>query len=399
MTRRLVSEIMLTLLLTILLLSVNVSIGIAQPPPTQWSKTYGGAGSDGASSVVQTGDGGYALAGETESFDAWLVKTDSAGTMLWNKTYGGAAADLASSVMQRYDGGYALAGSTASFGAGYWDFWLVMTDASGNLQWSKTYGGAGSDGASSVVQTGDGGYALAGYTYSFGSGNGDAWLVKTDASGNLQWSKTYGGASGDYASSVVQTGDRGYALAGSTASFGAGSDDFWLVKVAPEVHDVAVTNVTSSKTVVGQGYSASINITVENQGDYTETFNVTLYANETSIELQTITLTNGSSTTLTFAWNTSGFAYGNYTISAFADTVPAETDTADNTYTDGWVKVTVAGDIDGSGRVDIGDLGLLGVAWFSTPTSPNWNPNADIDGSGRVDLGDLGILGVNWFKT
>jgi len=104
-------------------------------------------------------------------------------------------------------------------------------------------------------------------------------------------------------------------------------------------------------------------------------------------------------TTLIFHWNTVGFAGGSYTLGAVADTVSGETDTADNTYTDGWVKVTVAGDIDGSGRVDVGDLSLLGLAWFSTPSSPNWNPNADINGSGRVDLGDLEIIGFNWFKT
>jgi len=169
-------------------------------------------------------------------------------------------------------------------------------------------------------------------------------------------------------------------------------------RVSP-AHDVAITRYEQSKDVVGVGYSCSITITVQNQGDYTETFNITLYADTTIIETREITLTGGNSTTATFTWNTSGFAKGNYTVSAYAWPVPGETDTADNTYTGGLVKVTVAGDINGDGIVNAGDLGLLGAAWFSYPNSPNWNPNADITGNEIVNAGDLGIIGVNWFKT
>jgi hypothetical protein len=199
----------------------------------QWNKTYGGTSQDWALSVVQTGDGGYALAGYTYSFgaggnDFWLVKTDASGNQQWNKTYGGTSDDWAYSVIQTGDQGYALAGVTYGFGP--WDSWLVKTDSSGNQQWNKTYGGTSQDWALSVVQTGDGGYALAGYTYSFGAGGNDFWLVKTDASGNQQWNKTYGGTSNDAAYSIVKTGDGGYALAGSTYSYGAGGYDFWLVK-------------------------------------------------------------------------------------------------------------------------------------------------------------------------
>jgi hypothetical protein len=100
--------------------------------------------------------------------------------------------------------------------------------------WTKTYGGTDYDYAYAIVQTGDGGYALAGYTYSFGAGGADFWLVKTDASGNVQWTKTYGGIYGDRTYAMVQTGDGGYALAGYTYSFGAGGADFWLVKTSVE---------------------------------------------------------------------------------------------------------------------------------------------------------------------
>ncbi len=205
----------------------------------EWNQTYGGTGTDYGYSVVQTDDGGYAITGRTNSFgagnyDSWLVKTDSAGSMLWNKTYGGAGDDRGKCVVKTCDCGYALAGFTSSFGAGSYDFWLVKTDAYGNMTWNSTYGKANYDVAYSVVETGDGGYALAGHTYSFGAGTADFWLVKTNSTGNMQWNTTYGGANRDCGYSVVETGDGGYALAGYTYSFGAGNEDFWLIKLAPE---------------------------------------------------------------------------------------------------------------------------------------------------------------------
>jgi len=223
----------------------------------QWIRTYGGTGDEGAYSIVQTGDGGYAIAGYTRSFgagenDFWLVKTDSSGNVVWNQTYGGALGDVAYSVVQTVDGGYALAGRTWSYGAGGNDFWLVKTNSSGALQWNQTYGGATIDYASSVVQTVDGGYALAGRTDSYGAGFEDFWLVKTDSSGNTVWSQTYGGASDDYASSVVQTSDGGYAIAGYTNSYGASVFDFWLVKTDVEM-GLAWTSSTSNTITLYRG--------------------------------------------------------------------------------------------------------------------------------------------------
>lgn len=227
----------------------------------EWNNTYGGPDWDAANSLVQTSDLGYAVAGLTYSFgaggsDAWLVKTDANGNVEWNKTYGGQGDDVASALIRTSDGGYALAGITNSSGAGSQDFWLVKTDASGNLQWSKTYGGSGDDEASALIQTSDRGYALVGYTTSFGAGSEDFWLVRTDENGNQEWTKTYGGTDSDWAKSLVQTSDGGYVLAGTTYSFGAGSADFWLVKtdangVVPEFPSalilivlVAVTSLT-----------------------------------------------------------------------------------------------------------------------------------------------------------
>jgi predicted secreted protein len=236
---------------------------------SMWSKTYGGAGDDTPrGETVQTSDGGYAIAGETESCGAgglelWLIKTDADGNMQWNKTYGGALDEGCSDMCQTTDGGYAMSGYTKSFGAGGQDAWLVRTDASGVAYWAKTYGGTGDEFAPSVVQTIDGGYAMGGYTTSFGAGNQDFYLVKTDASGNMEWNKTYGGTGIDYAYTMVQTSDGGYALAGYTDSFGTfGSNDTWLVKTD------ASGNMQWNKTYGGTGADATLNIVKSSDGGY-----------------------------------------------------------------------------------------------------------------------------------
>ncbi|MDY6794633.1 MAG: protein kinase [Actinomycetota bacterium] len=202
-----------------------------------WRQDYGGENTDRFSTAVQTSDGGYAMAGYTQSSDsdmrdAWLVKTDSEGTQLWSHTYGGTKSDLASSLQQTSDGGYILAGYTDSMGEGR-DAWIVKTDDDGNELWSRNYGGPESDSAKSVVQTSDGGYALAGQSDSYGEG-GDGWLVKTDGDGEYMWSEVYGGDYEDGFNSLRQTPDGGYILAGYTVSFGSGMRDAWLLKTDGE---------------------------------------------------------------------------------------------------------------------------------------------------------------------
>ena len=201
----------------------------------EWNQTYGGTMDDGARCLIQTSDGGYTTAGYTESLgaggrDCWLIKTDGAGNMEWNQTYGGTMDDWTYFSIKTSDGGYALAGTTYSFGAGDCDCWLIKTGGDGNMEWNKTYGGTGWDRASCVVETSDGGYALSSYTESFGAGESDCWLIKTDGAGNMEWNKTYGGTMDDGAISMVKTSDGGYALTGDTDSFGAGGRDCWLVK-------------------------------------------------------------------------------------------------------------------------------------------------------------------------
>ncbi|MFZ8835404.1 MAG: hypothetical protein ACO2O5_14605 [Candidatus Caldipriscus sp.] len=187
---------------------------------TSFAKTYGVALWELAYSVQQTSDGGYIVAGRTYSFGAggWdilLIKTDANGNLIWAKTYGGTYDDWASSVQQTSDGGYIVAGYTESLGAGWYDIFLIKTDANGNRIWAKTYGGTSAEYANSVQQTSDGGYIVAGWTYSFSAVvDWNIFLIKTDANGNVQWAKTYGGTDYDLAFSVEQTSDGGYIAAG-----------------------------------------------------------------------------------------------------------------------------------------------------------------------------------------
>ncbi len=200
-----------------------------------WTRTFGGADYDVGYSVQQTADGGYIIAGSTRSlgsgrYDVYLVKTDVKGRMIWTRTYGDTNDDGARSVQQTADGGFIVAGCTESFGAGQGDVYLVRTDAVGDTMWTRTYGGAGHDEGFSVQQTTDSGFVIAGLTQSSGAGEDDVYLVKTDARGDTMWTRTFGGTDDDFGYSVLQTADGGYVVAGLNESFGAGGEDVYLIR-------------------------------------------------------------------------------------------------------------------------------------------------------------------------
>jgi hypothetical protein len=197
-----------------------------------WSNTYG-AGV--ANSVVQTSDGGYILAGSA------LYKTDSAGNLQWSKLLGDSEANTAYSIVQTSDGGYAYAGDKGSLQVGN-DIFMVKTDSSGNSQWANTYGGSNDDACYSLIQTSDGGYALAGRTKSYGAGNWDGYLIKTDSVGGQDWWNYYGGALDDGLYCVIETSDGGLALAGYSKSYTNGGSDMWLIKMStlPSTYSVNI---------------------------------------------------------------------------------------------------------------------------------------------------------------
>ncbi|MEO0140675.1 MAG: hypothetical protein ABIM88_03905 [candidate division WOR-3 bacterium] len=201
-----------------------------------WAKTFGGSSEDAAYAMLQSSDGGYLVVGYTQSFgveyvDILVLKLNPDGSLAWARTFGGNLGDYAQSVIQTQDGGYAVAGYTASFGAGSSDVLVLKLNSDGSLAWARTFGGTGPDGALSLTQASDGGYILAGYTYSFGAGSWDFLVLKMNPNGSLAWAKTFGGADYEYANFVTQASDGGYILAGYTHSFGAGSSDFLILKL------------------------------------------------------------------------------------------------------------------------------------------------------------------------
>jgi hypothetical protein len=203
---------------------------------TSWTRTYGGADGDYGYAVRQSTDGGYLIAGSTRTSgngdDVYLLKTDGGGNLIWERSYGGSSHEDARSLDLTADGGCIVAGRSSSFGAGSNDFYLIKTDVEGNATWTRTYGGAQDDYCWSVEQTSDGGYILAGYSESFGGGNGVAWVIKTDADGDTLWTRIYEGERGAEARCVQQTTDGGYIVGGHTDPWG-GTADIYLIKIDP----------------------------------------------------------------------------------------------------------------------------------------------------------------------
>ena len=201
----------------------------------QWSKTFEGTEYVGLCSVTHTSDGGYIIAGSVDPSGSvldgfWLIKTDEYGNDQWNKTYEGQSNRHISACITTTDGGYAIVGIASSVGVE--GPWLVKVDASGTVEWEQSYEKPYHFCSfSSLIETSDGGYAIVVNQNCSSGADIDLCLIKTDASGNREWEKMYGGISLDWINSLVETSDGKYALAGYTDSYGAGYFDFWLVKL------------------------------------------------------------------------------------------------------------------------------------------------------------------------
>jgi len=224
-----------------------------------WQKAYGGNGWDGANSVQETLDGGFIVAGWTDSFGSggnacWVLKLDSTGNVVWQKAYGGSYDDSATSIQETLDGGFIVAGYTNSFGSGSYDFWVLKLDSTGNVVWQKACGGTDYDSATSIQETSNGGFIVAGSTESFGTGSRDFWVLKLDSTGNVVWQKAYGGSAVDSATSIQETLDGGFIVAGYTQSFGAGEEDFWVLKLD------STGNVVWQKACGGTDYDIAYSI-------------------------------------------------------------------------------------------------------------------------------------------
>ena len=205
----------------------------------EWDKIFGGIGWDEANAMIQLEDGSFILFGFVQSKDqgredGWVAKLDKNGEMLWDKAFGGSQNDEIFTGIKTTDGGYAVCGYTESKGAGGYDVWIAKLDENGEMVWDKAFGGNEAEVANSIIQTRDGGYALAGYTWSKGEGREDAWVIKLDKNGEIAWDKTFGGSDEDVARCIIQAADGSYAVCGYTESKGAGRYDAWVIKLDEE---------------------------------------------------------------------------------------------------------------------------------------------------------------------
>ncbi len=287
---------MKNLLFTALVTILSVSFALAQPT-VQWQKTLGGTGNDGANSIQQTNDGGYIVAGGSSSndgdvsgnhggeYDCWIFKISSLGTIMWQKSLGGSGSDGASSIQKTTDGGYIVLGQSdsndgdVSGNHGGSDYWVVKLDSLGTIEWQKSFGGSSYDYASSIQQTIDGGFVVSGSSNSnngnvsgsheiSGSALYDFWVVKLNSVGSIEWQRPLGGSGDDHAGSIQQTIDGGYIVVGNSDS---NDGD---VSGNHGGSDYWVVKLTSNgaiqwqKTLGGTDYDASFSIQLTNEGGF-----------------------------------------------------------------------------------------------------------------------------------
>ena len=218
---------------------------------TLWTKSFGGTNEARGYSVEQTEDGGFIIAGNTlsgtpRSWNVYLVRTTADGDTLWSKTFGDTCYQFGFAVTQTPDGGFAVAGGTNSIENRNFDVYLIRTNSNGDTLWTRTYGGTEHDISNSMHSTPDGGFVLVGYTRSFGAGDADIYLIRTDADGDTLWTRTYGGPGNDQGHSVQQPADGGYICTG-TQSYGASGQDVYLIKT-DSMGNVAVAEPKASPT-------------------------------------------------------------------------------------------------------------------------------------------------------
>jgi hypothetical protein len=228
------------LLWIVIVVGLTVSCGKPTAPAVPdsgiiWERTYGGSEIEKGNSVEHTSDGGYIITGWTSSFavgsfDIYLVRTDSNGDTLWTKAYGGEEMEEGCSVCQTADGGFIVAGYTYSYGNGNSDVYLIKTNSSGDTMWTRTVGGSEIDAAYSVANTQDGSFVAAGYTNSFGAVGSDVYLLKVGQDGGIVWEKRIDGSSNESVRSVQETDDQGFIMVGRKAPLQSTNAMIYLIK-------------------------------------------------------------------------------------------------------------------------------------------------------------------------
>ncbi|MCW4050851.1 MAG: hypothetical protein NWE89_14060 [Candidatus Bathyarchaeota archaeon] len=225
-----------------------------------WEREVRSSGYDEAYSAVRSTTGDMFIAGSTSQTmhhigDAMLMKTDPNGNLLWRKKYGGILEEDFRSIIATPDGGYLLAGMSQSYGNMNDDVFLVKTDSDGKLLWNKTYGGDGNDRANEIIKCSDGNYLMIGSSDSFTNGEHDIYLVKVDFEGNQIWDTYYGGDGDDFGNSAIEDRDSNIIVTGTTFSYGAGSADAFVMKIDTNGEEqlfetVGSVHYDSSNTIV-----------------------------------------------------------------------------------------------------------------------------------------------------
>lgn len=293
---------------------------IAQNPTIEWQKSFGGSSGEQAECIKQTSDGGYIVAGYTLStngdvigshggFDYWIIKLSSIGILEWKKTFGGTNSEYARSINQTSDGGYIVAGISnsndgdVSGGHGDNDYWILKLSSIGDIEWQKTLGGLYNDVANIAIQTSDGGYLVGGFTGSIAQdvtdnhGGYDYWIVKLSELGTIQWQKTFGGTTHDHVLNMKQTTDGGYIIAGYTLSNNGdvtgnhGGYDIWIVKISNN----GILEWQKTLGGTAQDYAFDIQQTAEGGyivGGYTNSNNGDVTGNHGGLDYWIVKLSN-----------------------------------------------------------------------------------------------------------
>lgn len=229
-----------------------------------FQKIIGNANATYGRDVLQTKDSGYVICGSSSGYgdytaNAYLLKLDIQGNYLWTKSYGGNNTDWATRMVENPDKSIVFTGYTNSSGNGGYDIWLVKTDSTGNLIWQKNYGGSDWDFGRCIISTSDGGYLISGETYSFGNGNSDAFLLKTDMNGDSLWMHTYGYAGMETGEKVIETAAGKYVVIGTSDAYAGQMKDAWLLKVHADGNLLWEQHYGSTKDESGMGIVLAAN--------------------------------------------------------------------------------------------------------------------------------------------
>jgi hypothetical protein len=249
--------------LAVLLFTGLICVNLFGQTDTAYIHTFGGIQNDGCSQVKATYDGGYIMIGTTNSFgcgytDFYAVKVDSLGNRQWSRTYGGSQIQEGFSVAPTSDHGYAFVGFTDSYGAGGYDVYMVKADSTGKELWERTYGGSNWDFGYSVQQLPDKGFVICGLTYSYGAGNGDVYIIRTDSNGAAIWTQTAGGTNYDVGNSITVVNDSLYAIIGNTTSMGLGDTNAYFIMVDGKGNIVKDTTYGSTHSNIGNSINKTI---------------------------------------------------------------------------------------------------------------------------------------------